>query len=48
VLGFGEVNLARGEAFDAICTRMSEESKLFGAELQRCAEGLEFRLTGDS
>jgi poly-gamma-glutamate synthesis protein (capsule biosynthesis protein) len=48
VLGFAEVNLARGEAFDAICTRMSEESKLFGAELQRCAEGLELRLTGGS
>jgi poly-gamma-glutamate synthesis protein (capsule biosynthesis protein) len=47
VLGFAEVNLARGEAFDAICARMSEESKLFGAELQRCAEGLELRLTGN-
>jgi poly-gamma-glutamate synthesis protein (capsule biosynthesis protein) len=47
VLDFAEVNLARGEAFDAICARMLEESKLFGAELQRCAEGLDLRLTGD-
>ena len=47
VLSFAEVNLARGKAFDAICARMSEESKRFGAKLQRCAEGLELRLTGD-
>jgi poly-gamma-glutamate synthesis protein (capsule biosynthesis protein) len=47
VLRFAEVNLARGEAFDAICARMAEESKQFGAELRRCAEGLELRLTGD-
>lgn len=47
VLDFAEVNLARGKAFDAICAWMSEESKLFGAELQRCAEGLELCLTGD-
>ncbi|MDH3667525.1 MAG: CapA family protein [Paracoccaceae bacterium] len=48
VLNFAEVNLAHGEAFDSICERMSEQSKLFGAQLQRCAEGLELRLNGDS
>jgi poly-gamma-glutamate synthesis protein (capsule biosynthesis protein) len=47
VLGFAEVNLAHGQAFDAICARMSEETRPFGAEMQRCAEGLELRLTGD-
>jgi len=46
VLGFAEVNLARGRVFEAICTRMSEESELFATDLRRCAEGLDLRLTG--
>jgi poly-gamma-glutamate synthesis protein (capsule biosynthesis protein) len=46
VLGFAQVNLARGQAFDAICARMSGESKRFGADLHRCDAGLELCLMG--
>ncbi len=48
VLSFAEVNLAQGEVFDAICERMLEQSRQLGAELQRCAEGLELCLSDDS
>jgi len=43
-LGFAEVNLARGKAFDAICDRMVEQSAAFGTALERCTDGLELVL----
>ena len=43
-LGFAEVNLARGKAFDAICDRMVEQLAAFGTVLERCTDGLELVL----
>jgi poly-gamma-glutamate synthesis protein (capsule biosynthesis protein) len=43
-LGFAEVNLARGKAFEAICAWMEELSRGFGTAFTRSAEGLELAL----
>jgi len=41
VLGFAEVNFASGQAADAICARMVEQSGAFGTKLERRGDTLQ-------
>lgn len=43
-LGFAEVNLARGDDFEAICSRMRQFSAEFGTTLEQTRDGLDLAL----
>jgi hypothetical protein len=46
-LGFAEVKVAHGEAFDAICQQMLTESAPLGVDPQRCDEALDLHFDDD-